>query len=133
MQGLGLSVLPAVGLALHEAFPDLPASETPCSVPALLPLPVSFPKVDTAFGASPGATVTPQLVMHRGVSPHRGQEQQLGGGFRARLARQTELGGCRGDEWLDLPCPLLPRVLGEDRALRPGSAPAPRSLAWPRL
>lgn len=46
---------------------------------APLPLPVSFPKVDTAFGASPGATVTLQLVRHSGVSSHRDHEQQLGG------------------------------------------------------
>lgn len=77
---------------------------------APLPLPVSFPKVDTAFGASPGATVTPQLVRHSGVSSHRDHEQQLGGGFRARLVRQTELGGCKGDERRGLLCPLLPRV-----------------------
>lgn len=79
-------------------------------MPAQLPLPVSFPKVDITFGASPGATVTPQLARHSGVSSHRDHEQQLGDGFRARLARQTELWGCKGDEWRDLLCPLLPRV-----------------------
>lgn len=77
---------------------------------APLPLPVSFPKVDAAFGARPGATVTPQLARHSGVSSHRNHEQQLEDGFRARLVRHTELGGCKGDEWRDLLCPLLPRV-----------------------